>query len=168
MLIATICGQGSTLSEYDMYFHYARQKFPETVNLRQLLWANGPKYGMLYSPSKGNSLHADSNRDCWTDHRETDKADAFQKQLYADAHVGFDFVGYHSYAKRRYYELVHTDIDEFCKGGARPVAAFTSCSWKGYNNNSIDDEKFVYHQHETNKTAWWRGCLCWNLLNRVT
>lgn len=43
--IAGICGGGSTLSEYDMYFHFARQKFPGTVNLRPLIWANGPKYG---------------------------------------------------------------------------------------------------------------------------
>ena len=149
-----------------MYFHYARQKFPETVNLRQLLWANGPKYGMLYTPNRGKSLHPDSNRDCWIDHTGTEKEEAFKKQLYADEHIGFDFVGYHSYAKRRYYELVHTDIDEFCKGGARPRAALTSCSWKGYNN-SKNEGNFSYYNQTTNQTTWWAGCLCWNLLNRV-
>ena len=149
-----------------MYFHYARQKFPETVNLRQLLWANGPKYGMLYTPNRGKSLHPDSNRDCWTDHTESEKEEAFEKQLYADEHVGFDFVGYHSYAKRRYYELVHTDIDEFCHGRAPPLAILTSCSWNGYNHSQHLDE-FSYFSQTTNKTVWWTGCLCWNLLNRV-
>ena len=34
--------QSNAFSEYQLYFHYARRKFPESVNVRQLYWANGP------------------------------------------------------------------------------------------------------------------------------
>ena len=47
---AGICGAGSTLSEYELYFNFARVKHPDTVELRPLLWANGPMPGMLYWP----------------------------------------------------------------------------------------------------------------------
>ena len=30
----------------------------------------------------------------------------FEKQRYADEAVGFDFIAYHGYARRRYYELI--------------------------------------------------------------
>jgi hypothetical protein len=46
-----ICGGGSTLSEYEMYFNYARQLFPHTVNSRPLLWANGPGTKLLWLKS---------------------------------------------------------------------------------------------------------------------
>ena len=31
---------------------------------------------------------------------------AFEKQMAADRLQGYDFVGYHGYAKRRYFEMV--------------------------------------------------------------
>ncbi len=41
----SICGGGSTLSEYELYFNFARHEFNSSVVLRQgrqvLLWANG-------------------------------------------------------------------------------------------------------------------------------
>lgn len=163
MYLEGICGGGSTLSEYDMYFHYARQKFPDTLNIRQLKWANGPKMGMLYTPPQDGHFHADSNRDVWTDHRAKEKKEAFEKQRHADSMLGFDFIGYHSYAKRRYYELVHTDIDSFCSSSRKPNINMTTCSWTNYQN----ENHFSYKDHETNQTAWWSNCLCWNLLHRV-
>ena len=50
-----VCGQGSTLSEYELYFHYARHKFPHTLTLRPLAWANGPRPGLLYWPTTSAS-----------------------------------------------------------------------------------------------------------------
>ena len=32
--------------------------------------------------------------------------EAFDKQMEADRAQGYDFVGYHAYAKRRYFEMV--------------------------------------------------------------
>jgi hypothetical protein len=32
--------------------------------------------------------------------------EALEKQIEADRFQGYDYVGYHAYAKRRYYELV--------------------------------------------------------------
>ncbi len=45
--------------------------------------------------------------------------EAFEKQLEADRFQGYDYVGYHAYAKRRYYELVQR------KFLASPLAAIT-------------------------------------------
>ena len=54
---ALVCGKGimcekkQVVSEYELYFQYARIFFPQTVNLRPLLWANGPRPGLLYWPT---------------------------------------------------------------------------------------------------------------------
>ena len=146
-----------------MYYHYARQNFPDTVNLRQLIWANGPRPGLLYSPAEDGHFHPDSERDCWKDHRAAEKSQAFEKQMHADAFLGFDFVGYHSYAKRRYYELLHTDIDSFCKNFVKPNLNMTTCSWNEYRNESM----FSYNNHETTQSDWWQGCLCLQLMKRI-
>jgi hypothetical protein len=34
---------------------------------------------------------------------------AFERQLTSDRAQGYDYVGYHSYAKRRYYEMVQRE-----------------------------------------------------------
>ena len=31
-----------TRDRYQFYFHYARRRFPDSVHIRQLYWANGP------------------------------------------------------------------------------------------------------------------------------
>jgi hypothetical protein len=36
-----ICGEASVLSEYEIYYHYGLQKFPETMELRSLVFTNG-------------------------------------------------------------------------------------------------------------------------------
>lgn len=63
-----ICGSGSTLSEYELYFNYARNKFPSSVELRPLLWANGPSPGMMYVPSSG-VLESDGPKRNWRSFR---------------------------------------------------------------------------------------------------
>ncbi len=40
--------------------------------------------------------------------------EAFDKQIDADRFQGYDYVGYHAYAKRRYYELVQRKSFLFC------------------------------------------------------
>eukprot|EP01041_Mallomonas_annulata_P012505 gene12505-26344_t len=64
-----LCGAGSTLSEYEIYLHYARQKFPDTVTLRPLAWANGPRPGMLYWPSQPGVSFNHGDRNSWTGFR---------------------------------------------------------------------------------------------------
>jgi hypothetical protein len=69
-----ICGAGSTLSEYELYFNYARQKFPETINFRPLLWANGPMPGLLYWPGTitEGKFEPDKSRNNWLNHRQNE------------------------------------------------------------------------------------------------
>ncbi len=68
-----ICGAGSTLSEYELYFNYARSKHPETVNIRPLLWANGPAPGLQYWPSvEENKIFADRHKQAWLGHRQSE------------------------------------------------------------------------------------------------
>lgn len=109
-----ICGAGSTLSEYELYFNYAISKFPETVNFRPLLWANGPLPGYVFHPDlKKKLLHADRHRDVWLFYKNPWQMEAFEKQIHSDKLSGYHYVGYHSYAKRRYYELVERKYDVF-------------------------------------------------------
>jgi hypothetical protein len=70
-----ICGGGSTLSEYELYFNYARVKFPETVALRPLMWANGPSPGLLFWPKQITSVQSDGKRDNWMSHRQNEGID---------------------------------------------------------------------------------------------
>jgi len=65
----SICGAGSTLSEYEIYFNYARTKRPETVAYRPLLWANGPQPGLLFWPT---TLESDGPKSNWRGHRQVE------------------------------------------------------------------------------------------------
>lgn len=67
-----ICGAGSTLSEYELYFNYARNKYPQTLNFRPLLWANGPMPGLLYWPAEESDgkLVPDRHKHVWLGHRQ--------------------------------------------------------------------------------------------------
>lgn len=68
-----ICGAGSTLSEYEMYLNYARQKFPETVNIRPLLWANGPMPGLLFWPNQiDKGIVSDGPKHNYKNHRQAE------------------------------------------------------------------------------------------------
>lgn len=102
-----VCGAGSTLSEYELYFNFAISKFPDTVNFRPLLWANGPLPGYVFHPDlKKKLLHADRHKDVWLFYRNPWQMEAFERQIEGDRLSGYHYIGYHSYAKRRYYELV--------------------------------------------------------------
>jgi hypothetical protein len=70
-----ICGAGSALSEYELYFNFARQKFPETMNFRPLLWANGPMPGLLFWPASavaGSVLEGDKGKSSWMGHKQSE------------------------------------------------------------------------------------------------
>lgn len=152
-----VCGRGSVLSEYEIYFHYARQIFPKTMTIRSLIWANGPKPGLLYWPMTPilKSDHGDKNS--WVNAKQatglgiSTLREALDWQIAMDENLGFDFIGYHSYAKRRYYEIPIVDISTKCYDyNASSSDINSTCSWKNYHHNS------------TNR--WWKGCLCRALL----
>lgn len=68
-----ICGSGSTLSEYEMYFTYARHKHPQTIAFRPILWANGPRPGLLFwPPLEFTRIHPDRAQTNWMHHRQPD------------------------------------------------------------------------------------------------
>jgi len=143
---AGICGAGSTLSEYELYFNFARVKFPETVHLRPLLWANGPMPGLLFWPD-ATGLDSDGAKGNWLSHRQNEVMNVLEKQMLADKAQGFDFVGYHAYARRRYFELPDVDIDAVCLGIPEPFN--TTCSWRGFDES------------KRNVSSWFHGCACW-------
>jgi hypothetical protein len=145
-----ICGAGSTLSEYELYFNFALNKFPETVNFRPLLWANGPMPGYLFHPDlKKKHIHADHNRDVWLFYRNPRQMEAFERQILGDTYSGYHFVGYHSYARRRYYEMVEPDYQALCKGVPEPLN--TTCSWNGF------DQRL---NKSRTKSSWFQNCGC--------
>ena len=159
----SICGAGSTLSEYELYFNYARAKFPDTVVLRPLMWTNGPAPGLLFWPSSADGLASDGRRGRWMHHRQYQIPSIFDYQIRADRMQGYDYVGYHAYAKRRYSELVGVDLEMLCKNATEPRNS--TCSWRGYEELEVKLKK--------EKTAgatdvamrspedWFRGCACW-------
>lgn len=166
-----ICGGGSTLSEYEMYFNYAKTKFPQTIQYRPLLWTNGPAPGHLFWPPEDEpftnpqTIHGDSYRNNWMGHRQADVMEVLDKQILADAAAGFAFVGYHSYARRRYFELHGVDIEALCgKTGDPPSPSFdrdqasptthnSTCSYKG-----MERENAAGANHTVE--SWFAGCGC--------
>jgi len=128
-----ICGTGNVLSEYELYFSYARSRFPESVQLRPLLWANGPAPGLLFEPKLEDGLASDGPKSVWTGYRREHVQEAFEKQIAADVLQGYAYVGYHAYAKRRYFELWDEDTDVACTGLPDPAARNSTCAYNGYN-----------------------------------
>lgn len=154
-----ICGGGSTLSEYEIYFNYARLKFPETVKLRPLLWANGPMPGLLFWPQEETpgEINSDGPKKNWLGHRQAEVPAVFQRQIAADAAQGFDFIAYHGYAKRRYFELHDVDIEELCRSAPHPNS---TCSWKGFEEQQ---RRIPVAPDGTVRTVpdWFQGCACY-------
>jgi len=150
---AGICGAGSTLSEYELYFNYARQKFPETVQLRPLMWANGPAPGLqFWPPVESDEIQSDGPKSHWIGHRQNEIPRVMVLQAEADRAQGYDFVAYHGYGKRRYFELVGPDIEEMCNGV--PPPRNTTCSWRGYEDNAA-------LRKERPVEDWFGGCACY-------
>ena len=148
----SICGLGGVLSEYELYFSWARHKFPQSVQLRPLLWANGPSPGLLFHPKPEDGLASDGPKSVWLSYRGGEKQEAFDRQIEADILQGYHYIGYHAYAKRRYFELWDEDTDNVCKGIAPPLNS--TCAYNGWEKSkgagvhkSLDD--------------YMRGCGCW-------
>lgn len=149
-----ICGAGSTLSEYELYFGFARKKYPQTVEFRPLMWANGPMPGMIYTPDPtdpGPILNSDAPKWKWTlvSH---EKAKTMFKQMTADLDAGFDYVGYHNYAKRRYFELSKSDIGTLCESVPQP-----------HNSSCAYDQ--LKDRPDRNVSDWFTGCSCFMAKN---
>jgi len=95
---------GSGFSEYELYFNFALLYHTETAEVRHLTFANGPNPKLMY-------IHGDESRmagPVWGHGN-------FEKQMMLDLKHGFDFVGYHSYAKRRYYDVPAQFLEPYCK-----------------------------------------------------
>ena len=150
-------GAGHVLSEFELYFHFAKKYWRQTVNQKQLLWANGPAIYYQYWPkTTDNSIPADSWRR--SSHWKFDRnpANTFPKQCEADALEGYDFVAYHSYASRRYFEIMNSDVDDSPACTNLPMLHTpqeyyhnTTCSWKNFNEEIHD------------KSKWFENCLCY-------
>lgn len=98
---------GNLFSEYQLYFHFARMRFPDSVKLRQLYWANGP--------GPRSVVECATEGDRWPDakiRRAEDDDDA----LRVDTAAGYDYVAYHSYAKRRNCVYAPHGADGVCFG----------------------------------------------------
>lgn len=69
-----ICGGGSTLSEYELYFNFARHDYPQSVKLRDpaLMWANGPAPGLQFWPNAEDKLTSDGYKSSWVGHRQNE------------------------------------------------------------------------------------------------
>lgn len=144
-----ICGNGGVLSEYEMYFSFARLKFPQSVELRPLLWANGPSPGLLFNPKLEDGLASDGPKSVWLTHRRNDVQEAFDKQIMADILQGYAFIGYHAYAKRRYFELWDEDTNTACENVPEPKNS--TCAYNSYELVKPDRSMKEYFE----------GCGCW-------
>jgi len=150
-----VCADGSTLSEYELYFNYAQKKFPQTVNMRPLLWTNGPRPGMLYWPDPDDAptvplLSSDTMKYKWIAYKQSETISIFTRQMEADRLAGLTYVGYHGYAKRRYYELHRDDVLTLCGDAVEPFN--TSCSYRGLDR--------VETRPDRTPEDWFRGCGC--------
>ena len=127
--MTTRCSGGtSSISEYELYFQYARFFFPRTVGLRPLMWANGPAPGLVFRPtvmikSAGGKVTSDlfsvknwvSKSNQANLRRSNGTSDTFEIQKLLDAASGFDFVAYHLSAPNRRYEIRARDRRKLCK-----------------------------------------------------
>lgn len=125
---SSLCGRGSSISEYELFLNHAKMYFPHLISYRPLLWTNGPSPGRLFFPPyTPGKLQSDRQNSNWLHYKkEYGKKkinfcynltklliffcfllalEAFSKQIESDIFSGFDFVAYHLYAKKRYYEL---------------------------------------------------------------
>lgn len=149
-----VCGAGSTLSEYELYFAFARHKYPRTVHIRPLMWANGPMPGMIYTPDPtddGPLLNSDAPKWKWTMVNH-ERSKTMFRQMAADKEAGFDFIGYHNYAKRRYFELAKDDIATLCSSVPAP-----------YNTSCAYDQ--LKERPDRNVSNWFAGCSCFMAKN---
>ncbi|NDC43294.1 MAG: hypothetical protein EBZ77_17390, partial [Chitinophagia bacterium] len=79
-----------------------------------------------------DGLASDGPKSVWTGYRREHAQEAFELQIAADKLQGYAYVGYHAYAKRRYFELWDEDIDATCIGSADPAARNSTCAYNGH------------------------------------
>ena len=96
----------NSVSEYELYFNFALKHRPETARLRTLAFANGPAPGLIYQG--GDEAHMLDP--VW-------KRGSIERQISKDVQVGYDYVGYHHYAKRRYYDVPQKHVAKYCSLG---------------------------------------------------
>ena len=82
--------------------------------------------------------------------------EVLEKQIAADTASGFDYIGYHSYAKRRYFELHAVDVAALCGTvkaplGITPARINSTCSYRGLK----EPEK-----RDVDVSEWFKGCGC--------
>jgi len=118
--------------------------------LRPLLWANGPSPGLMFWPPP-DTLTSDGPKHVWMGHRQQDIPKAFELQITADRLQGYDFIAYHAYAKRRYFELVGPDMDQLCKSVEAPFNS--TCSWRGIDEAPPDKKR--------DPVEYFKGCACY-------
>ena len=97
----------NAVSEYEIYLNYALTFWPETVKLRHLAFANGPRPGLVTNGGDESSM-----RGTWINLQH-----GFEKQMAIDQKTGYVYVGYHSYAKRRYFDTPQETIMAYCNLG---------------------------------------------------
>ena len=108
----------NAFSEYQLYFHFARRRFPASVRVRQLYWANGP----------GPRAVAACGADGWPAAALRTLGHATEA-VEIDRAAGYDFAAYHSYAKRRpcvYGPAADAADGGACFGGGCTRACFKS------------------------------------------
>ena len=163
---ASICGGGDTLSEYELYFNFAKARYPNTVAHRPLLWANGPAPGLLFWPpaepvpaANPARVHWDGMGNKWKGYRHAETMKVLAMQIAADSSSGFDYIGYHSYAKRRFFQLHAVDVAALCGidkaplGGlaATPARINSTCSYRGLEEPE---------RRNVEVSEWFKGCGC--------
>ena len=109
ILLAVDPKQENSVSEYELYFNYALQYHPATIKIRHLLFANGPKPGVVYN---GHGDEGKTSASVWLP-----EPHGFEKQMILDQRAGFDYVGYHSYARKRYYDIPPSAVPSYCALG---------------------------------------------------
>ncbi|KAH8098089.1 hypothetical protein JL720_1016 [Aureococcus anophagefferens] len=100
-----VVAEAHRLSEYQFYFHYARRAFPASVAVRQLYWASG----------RAEDDRRVRGADGWPAGAQRGARDDADIRA-IDFKAGYDYVAYHSYAKRR--PCVYGPADDRRDGGA--------------------------------------------------
>ena len=97
--------RSNAFSEYQLYFHFARSFHPDSVHVRQLYWGNGPS-PVAVVQCGGDRWPIDTMRRARYDGEALD----------IDQKAGYDFIAYHSYAKRRPCVYAPHGQDGLCFG----------------------------------------------------
>ncbi len=98
----------------------------------------------------GPVLATDAPKHKWLGHKQAVTMEILKLQIDADQAAGFDYTGYHAYARRRYFELHDPDVESICEGVPEPYN--TTCSYRGLTDIELRPDR--------NVTNWFAGCGC--------